>query len=138
MVVEDHCLCCSRRSGKRFSVLEGDGQLRTRGGRGYVTHGRLQCTLLGGSWALLAFILPHFFASVFYIDFSLIFSRFRKGFGKDLGGQNGRKIETLAVFGNMLFETLILVEFCLSFDKIEGEKKRCFFGCFLCYFWCFV
>ena len=74
----------------------------------------------------MAFILPHFFASVFYIDFSLIFSRFRKGFGKDLGGQNGRKIEILTVFGNMLFETLILVEFCLSFDKIEGEKNAVF------------
>ena len=26
----------------------------------------------------------------------------------------------------MLFETLILVEFCLSFDKIEGEKNAVF------------
>ena len=43
-----------------------------------------------------------------------------------MGGQNGRKIEILAVFGDMLFETLILVEFCLSFDKIEGEKNAVF------------
>ena len=41
----------------------------------------------GGSWALLAVILPYFFAFVFKIDFSSNFSRFRRVFGRILGGQ---------------------------------------------------
>ena len=44
-----------------------------------------------------------------------------------MGGQNGRKIEILTVFGNMLFETLILVEFCLSFlIKSKANKNAVF------------
>ena len=77
---------------------------------------------MGGSWALLALILPHFFPFVFYIDFSSIFSRFREGFGKDLGGPSGPKIEILGAFLDMLFETLILIEFLCFFDQTDSEK----------------
>ena len=90
--------------------------------RGYVAYARLHRLSWGGSWALLALILPHFFAFVFNIDFSSIFSRFRKGFGRVLGGQNGPKIEIFDVFFGMLFETLFLVNFCLIFEKIDDEK----------------
>ena len=53
---------------------------------------------LGGSWALLALILPYFFAFVVSIDLLSIFYRFQRGFGMGLGGPNGKKIEILAVF----------------------------------------
>ena len=71
--------------------------------------------------ALKSIILPHFFAFVFYIDFSSIFSRFRKGFGRDLGGPSGPKIEILGAFLDMLFETLILIEFLCFFDETDSE-----------------
>ena len=77
---------------------------------------------LGGSWALLAHILPHFFAFFFYFDFLLILSRFRRGFGRVLGGQNGKKIEILGVFWGMHLETLFFVNFCVIFVKNDGEK----------------
>ena len=77
---------------------------------------------LGGSWALLALILLHFFAFFFYIDFLSIFSRFRIGFGRVLGGQSARKIEIFGDFLDMLFETLFLVEFCWISEKIDDEK----------------
>ena len=47
-------------------------------------------------------------------------------FGGVLGGQNGRNIEILGVFRDVLFETLILVKFCLIFDEIAGEKHISF------------
>ena len=77
---------------------------------------------LGGSWALLAHILPHFFAFFFYFDFLSILSRFRRGFGRVLGGQNGKKIEIFGVFWGMHLETLFLVNFCVIFVKNDGEK----------------
>ena len=80
----------------------------------YVTHA------LGGSRALLALILPPFFAFVLNIDFSSIFFRFRRGFGRVLGSQNGPKIDIFGIFLDMLVETLFLVEFCYIFDKIDG------------------
>ena len=64
-----------------------------------------------GSWALLALILPHFFAFVFNIDFSSNFLRFRRGFGRVLGGQNGPKIEIFGIFLDVLVETLFFVDF---------------------------
>ena len=64
--------------------------------------------------------LPLFFISVFNINFSSIFSRFQRGFGKVLGSQNGWKINILAIFLDTLFETLIFVEFCSIFAKIDG------------------
>ena len=75
---------------------------------------------LGGSWAVLGLILPRFFAFVFNIDFSSIFSRFRNAFGKDLGGQNGPESRVFSIFWDMLVETLFLVEFCVIDDKIDG------------------
>ena len=87
---------------------------------GYVAPGGLQCTLLRGSWAFLASILPHFFAFVFNIDFSSIFSRFWRGFGRVFGARNGLKIEIFGIFLDMLVETLFLVEFWYIFDKIDG------------------
>ena len=42
-----------------------------------------------------------------------------------MGGQNGSQIEIFAIFLDMLFETLILIEFCLIFDNFgrgDGEK----------------
>ena len=39
-----------------------------------------------------------------------------------LGGQSIPKIEILSFWGDMLFETLFLVDFCLLFDKINGEQ----------------
>ena len=83
-------------------------------------------TLLGGSWAILALILPRFFAFLFNIGFSSIFSRFGKAFGKDLGGPNGPEIRVFGIFWYMLVETLFLGEFCLIFDKIDGSKHRDF------------
>ena len=57
--------------------------------------------------------------------------------GKVLGGQNGQKIEILRVLEGMFFETLFLVEFCLIFDKIDGEKNidfKFFFCVIFCVF----
>ena len=54
---------------------------RSQRGRGYVAHGRLQYTLLGGSWAVLALIFPYFFAFVFNIDFLSIFLDFQEVLG---------------------------------------------------------
>ena len=36
---------------------------------------------------------------------------FSTGFGKGLGGQNGKKIEISGIFWDMLFQTFILVDF---------------------------
>ena len=111
-------------SGKRFSVFRGDACRRSQRGRGYVAYGRLHCTLLGGSWALLALILPHFFAFVFYIDFSSIFSRFWRGLGGVLGSQKALKIDIWGVLGGMLFETLFSTICPSIFVKIDGEKRQ--------------
>ena len=46
------------------------------------------------------------------------------GFGRVLGGQNGRKIKNFDVFGNMLFETLFSVKFNVIFEKIDDEKHK--------------
>ena len=75
-------------------------------------------SLLGGSWALLTLILHHIFAFVFKIDFPSIVYRVWKGFG--------RVFEILGVWGDMLFETLILIEFCLIFGEVDGEKDIVF------------
>ena len=48
------------------------------------------------------------------------------GFGRILGSQNRRKNEIWSVSGDMMFETLILVEFGLIFNKIAGEKHITF------------
>ena len=70
--------------------------------------------------ALLALILPHFFALFFYIDFASIFCRFRRGFGRVLGSQNDPKIEIFGILLDLLVEILFLVEFRWIFDKIDG------------------
>ena len=79
---------------------------------------------LGGSWALLALILPHFFAFVVRFDFSSSFFRFWKGLGRDLGGHDGRKIDSLDVLGDMLFETLFSVKLRVIFEKTNDEKQK--------------
>ena len=43
-----------------------------------------------------------------------------------MGGQNCGKIEIVGVFWGMLFETLLLVEFCWIFDKNDGAKHMDF------------
>ena len=97
-----------------------------------------QCTpSWGGSWALLAFILPHIFAFVFKIDFPWIVCPFWRDLGRILGGHNRRKIEILGVWGDMMPKKLILVEFCLIFDEIAGEKHISFW-LFLVSFLAFV
>ena len=48
------------------------------------------------------------------------------GFGRILGGQNRRKNEIWCVSGDMMFETLILVEFGFTFNEIAGEKHITF------------
>ena len=83
-------------------------------------------TLLERSGELLALILPHFFAFVFNIDFSSIYFRFRKGFGRVLGGQNGPQIEIFGIFLDMLAETLFLVEFRWIIYQIDSQKHRDF------------
>ena len=75
---------------------------------------------------LKSIILPHFFAFVFYIDLSSIFSRFWRGLGGVWGGQKALKIEIWGVLGGMLFETLFLVIFSSIFVKIDGEKHQDF------------
>ena len=67
-------------------------------GQGYVAYVKRDGRLLEGSWALLALILPYFFAFVVSIDFLSIFYRFQRGLGMGLGGPNGKKIEILAIF----------------------------------------
>ena len=71
--------------------------------------------------ALFAFF-AFFFGSLFYIDFLSILDRFRRGFGRVSGGQNGAKIDISGVLGGICFEVLFLSDFCKLFDKIEDEK----------------
>ena len=54
------------------------------------------------SWGVLGALGAHFasfFRFFFYFDFLLILSRFRRGFGKVLGGQNCKKLRFLVFFG---------------------------------------
>ena len=61
---------------------------------------------------------------------------FWTGFGKGLGGQDGQKVEISGIFLDMLFEILILVEFCSMFDNFDGGMvKNTFFSMGGC--WCF-
>ena len=62
---------------------------------------------------------------MFWVGLGTVLGRLRVGFGLVLGGQNGQKIEIFGIVLDMLFETLILVEFCLIFDNFgrgDGEK----------------
>ena len=43
-----------------------------------------------------------------------------EGFWESLGSQNDQKIEIFSTFWDMLFETLILVDFCSIFDNFDG------------------
>ena len=43
-----------------------------------------------------------------------------EGFWEGLGSQNCQKIEIFSTFWDMLFETLILVDFCSIFDNFDG------------------
>ena len=109
-------------SGKRFSVSFGHGVEKSQRGRGYVAHRWFYRTLLGGlgrSWRTFCLI---FSLSFFYFEFLLILSRFRRGFGRVLGRQNGKKIEIFGVFWDMHLETLFFVNFCVIFVKNDGEK----------------
>ena len=77
-----------------------------------------------------------FFRIRFQHRFFIDFFRFWKGFGRVLGGQNGRKIEILEVFLDVLVETLFLVDF--SRFLIKSMAKNVLFFCyFVCYFVCF-
>ena len=48
------------------------------------------------------------------------FGRVWRGFGKGLGGQNNQKVKIFGIFLDVLFETLILVDFDSSFDNFDG------------------
>ena len=118
-------LTCSGKPGPESALAS----LEVMGNKSSKRHGgsracQIPIPLLGGSSAVLALIFPHFFAFVFNIDFSSIFFRFRKGFGRVLGGQNGPQIEIFGIFLDMLAETLFLVEFCWIFYKIDSQKHR--------------
>ena len=55
-----------------------------------------------------------------------ILKPFWEGLGRVLGGQNPRKIELFHIFGDVVLETLILMDFCLIFSKIYIEKQIVF------------
>ena len=78
------------------------------------------------SWALLLLISPHLFAFVVSFDFSSFVSRFWSVFGRGLGGQSGRKIEILGVFGRIFLDTLFSIDFRVIFEKIDEEKHMKF------------
>ena len=43
-----------------------------------------------------------------------------------MGGFCGQQDKILGVRGDVLFETLILIEFCLIFGEVDGEKDIVF------------
>ena len=43
-----------------------------------------------------------------------------EGFWEGLGSQNGQTIKMFSTFWDMLFEVLILVDFCSIFDTFDG------------------
>ena len=91
---------------------------------------------LGGVLGALGDHFAPFFRIRFQHRFFIDFFRFWKGFGRVLGGQNGRKIEILEVFLDVLVETLFLVDF--SRFLIKSMAKNVLFFCyFVCYFVCF-
>ena len=100
----------------------------SRGG-GDVAPGRGQATLLEPSWALLALISPHFFAFVVSFDFSSIFSRFWRGFGRVLGGQNGPK-SIFWVFWGGFFSIPYFRSIFASFLRKLMRKNTWNFACF--------
>ena len=109
---------------------------RSQRGRGYVAHRWFYRTLLGGlgrSWRTFCLI---FSLSFFYFEFLSILSRFRRGFGRVLGRQNGKKIEIFCVFWDMHLETLFFVNFCVIFVKNDGETHMefCLFFHILFYY----
>ena len=75
---------------------------------------------LGRSWRSFCLIFsPSFLKSIFhglFVHFGGIWGGFREA-------KLVEKLRFWAFGEDMMFETLILVEFCLSFDKIEGEKN---------------
>ena len=81
---------------------------------------------LGRSWHSFSLSFRIRFQHRFFIDFF----RFWKGFGRVLGGQNGRKIEILEVFLDVLVETLFLVDFSRFLIK-SMAKNVLFFGNFV-------
>ena len=74
----------------------------------------------------MALISPHFFAFVVSFDFSSIFSRFWRGFGRVLGGQNGRQIDILGVSGRIFLDTLFSIDVRVIFEKTDEEKHMKF------------
>ena len=91
---------------------------------------------LGGVLGALGDHFAPFFRIRFQHRFFIDFFRFRKGFGRVLGGQNGQKIEILEVFLDVLVETLFLVDFSRFLIK-SMAKNMLFFCYFVCYFVCF-
>ena len=83
----------------------------------------------GGSWALLALILPNCFAFVVSFDFSSIFSRFWRGFGRVLGGQNGPK-SIFWVFWGGFFSIPYFRSIFASFLRKSMRKNIWNFACF--------
>ena len=69
---------------------------------------------------------------VCWTRFGIVLERFWEG----LGGQNCQKIEIFVIFFDMLFETLILIDFCLILiTSIGGMVKNTIFSMGGC--WCF-
>ena len=89
---------------------------------------------LGRSWRSFCFIFSFFFLHRCFIDLFVILNG---GLGGIWDAKTVEKSIFWAVFGNMLFETLILVEFCLIFGKPMAHNTLnycCFSCCFLCFF----
>ena len=74
------------------------------------------------SWSLLALISPHFFAFVVSFDFSSIFSRFWRGFGRP----KRSKIDILSVLGRIFLDTLFSIDVRVIFEKTDEEKHMKF------------
>ena len=114
--------------GKRAaSVLEVDlSPLRANKG-GSLKGGRAEKLRVGGfmrgSWDIFSRSFAVFSDFFVHIDLLSILEWFWEGFGTPTWTLIGAEIEIFGVFGDMLFKTLILVECCLIFDKVDGEQQ---------------
>ena len=86
---------------------------------------------LGGVLGAFGDHFAPFFRIRFQHRFFIDFFRFWKGFGRVLGGQDGRKTEILEVFLDVLVETLFLVDFSRFLIKSMAKNVL-----FFCYFVC--
>ena len=125
----------SKRSGKRFSVFGGGG-MKSSKRQGGSCACQISIPLLGGSWAVLALIFPHFFAFVFNIDFFSILEGVWEGFGRPKWFQNRDFWYFLGyVCGDLIFGRILLDFFIKSMVKnigiFDAFPTRRFVNCWL-------